>query len=117
MFKKRGLININRVDTDEERLLEIALEAGADDVNTAADAFEVVTAPETFDKVRDTLRAAGVAMAHAELSLVPDTTVHVTGHAAQQTLRLLEALDDHDDVQSVASNADFDQEELEKMSA
>jgi transcriptional/translational regulatory protein YebC/TACO1 len=117
MFKKRGVIHINRSAADEEKVMEIALEAGADDVTASEDGFETVTAPEAFETAKGALQAAGIGIAHAELSLVPDNTVHVTGHAAQQTMRLLEALDDHDDVQSVASNADFDQEELERMSA
>jgi YebC/PmpR family DNA-binding regulatory protein len=118
MFHKRGSINIAQSMVDEERILEVALDAGADDVADSGDGFfDVITAPEKFEAVRTALQAAGIEPASAEVGMVPDTTVRVTGKAAEQTLRLLEELDDHDDVHSVASNADFPQEELQRLSA
>jgi YebC/PmpR family DNA-binding regulatory protein len=117
MFKKRGVITVQKDQVDEDRLMEVALEAGAEDVSDADDTFEVLTAPETFEAVKTALQEAKIPIASAELSLVPESTVRVTGQDALQAMKLLEALDDHDDVQSVASNADFDQEELERLSA
>lgn len=117
MFKKRGVISIDAGVTDEEKLMEVALEAGADDVNASGQGFEVVTSPESFEAVKAAIQAAGIATISAEVSLVPDNTAHVTGREAEQTMKLLEALDDHDDIQTVASNADFDQEELDRLSA
>ncbi len=117
MFKKRGVITVQKEQVDEDRLMEVALEAGAEDVSDADDTFEVLTAPETFEAVKAALQEAKIPIASAELSLVPESTVRVTGQDALQAMKLLEALDDHDDVQSVASNADFDQEELERLSA
>ena len=117
MFKKRGVITVQKDQVDEDRLMEVALEAGAEDVSDADDTFEVLTAPETFEAVKTALQEAKIPISSAELSLVPESTVRVTGQDALQAMKLLEALDDHDDVQSVASNADFDQEELERLSA
>ncbi len=118
MFRKRGLISVAQSAADEERIMEVAVDAGADDVAQSGDGFfEVATAPETFEAVRTALEAAGIALASAEVAMVPDATVRVTGKAAAQTLRLLEELDDHEDVQNVASNADFPEEELQQLSA
>jgi len=118
MFHKRGVISVAQSSADEERIMEVALDAGADDVTDSGDGcFEVVTAPETFEAVRAALQGAGIEPASAEVAMVPDNTVRVSGKEAEQTLRLLEGLDDHDDVQSVASNADFSQEELQRLSA
>jgi YebC/PmpR family DNA-binding regulatory protein len=117
MFSKRGLITVEHDKIDEERLMELALEAGADDVKDAGDVFEVVTAPDAFETVRAALHAANVPLASAEVTMMPQNVVSVTGKEAAQTLRLLEELDDHDDVQTVASNVDIPQEEMERLSA
>jgi YebC/PmpR family DNA-binding regulatory protein len=117
MFSKRGLITVEHDKIDEERLMELALDAGADDVKDAGDVFEIVTAPDAFDAVRAALQAATVPLASAEVTMMPQNVVSVTGKEAAQTLRLLEELDDHDDVQTVASNVDIPQEELERLSA
>ena len=117
MFSKRGLITVEHDKIDEERLMELALDAGADDVKDAGDVFEIVTAPDAFDTVRAALQEATVPLAGAEVTMMPQNVVSVTGKEAAQTLRLLEELDDHDDVQTVASNVDIPQEELERLSA
>jgi YebC/PmpR family DNA-binding regulatory protein len=117
MFQKRGLITVERAGVDEDRVMEVALEAGADDVREAGDLLEVLTSPETFEAVREALEKAGVPLASAEVTMVPSSTVAITGKAAEQMVRLLEALEDHDDVQSVSSNMDIAAEELERLSA
>ena len=117
MFHKRGLIPVDKNTADEDRLMEVALEAGADDVSDTGDTFEVVTAPESFEAVKAAVQGAGIAVSNAEVTMVPQNTVSVTGKDAEHTIKLLEELDDHDDVQSVASNADIPQEELERLSA
>ncbi len=117
MFKKRGVISISKDGVDEERLMEIALEAGADDVSDTDGSFEILTSPENFEAVKAALQKAQIPIANAEISMVADNTVRVTGQDALQTMKLLEALEDHDDVQSVASNADFDEDELQRLSA
>jgi YebC/PmpR family DNA-binding regulatory protein len=117
MFHKRGLITVEQVKADEERLIEVARDAGADDVRDAGDVFEIVTAPDHFEAVKTAIQQAGIEAASAEVTMVPENTVSVTGRDAEQTMKLLEELDDHDDVQSVASNVDIPQEEMERLSA
>jgi YebC/PmpR family DNA-binding regulatory protein len=117
MFKKRGIISVDRGAVDEDRLLEVALDAGADDVVAQNDLFQVFTAPERFGAVRDAVEQVGIAVAHAEVSMVPDSTVPISGHAAEQVLKLLEDLEDHDDVQNVSANFDISDEEMAQYSA
>ena len=117
IFTKRGLIAVDRKDVDEDRVMEVALEAGAEDVREAGDLLEVLTMPDTFDDVREALAKAGIAFASAEVTMLPSSTVHVSGQSAQSLLKLLEALEDHDDVQNVSSNMEIAAEELEQLSA
>jgi YebC/PmpR family DNA-binding regulatory protein len=117
MFKKRGVINLEKSAGDEERLLEIALEAGADDLVSEDDSYQILTAPDRFSAVRDALEKGGVTIASSELARIPENTVKVSGHTAEQVLRLVEELEDHDDVQSVAANFDIDEEEMASFSA
>jgi len=117
MFKKRGLITVERAGIDEDRVMEQALEGGADDVREAGDLLEVLTPPESFEAVREALERAGVKPASAEVTMIPENTVSISGRHAEQMVRLLEALDDHDDVQNVSSNMDIAAEELERLSA
>ena len=117
MFKKRGVITIERSAADEDRLLELALDAGADDVVGDSDSFQVLAAPENFAAVREALERAKIAIANAEVTMVPENTVKVTGHQAEQVLKLIEDLEDHDDVQGVAANFDIDEELMAQFSA
>ncbi len=117
MFNKKGTISVERSAVDEDRLMEIALEAGASDINTGEDVYEITTAPEDFEAVKEALEKSQIPASSAEVGLQPESTVNVTGREAEQTLKLVEALDDHDDVQSVAANFDIAQEELEQLSA
>ncbi len=117
MFHKRGVLLIEGGAADEERLMELALEGGADDVAGADGSWEVTTSPESFEAVRDALLAAGIEPSSAEVTMVPQSTVHVAGEDAARLLRLLEALEEQDDVQSVSANADLDEEELARLSA
>jgi YebC/PmpR family DNA-binding regulatory protein len=117
MFSKRGLVSIAASAVDEERLMELALEAGADDVTTADDSFEVTTAPDAFVRVKEAIEKAGIAVTSAQVTMVAQNTVSLTGDAAEHTLKLMEELEEHDDVQDVASNFDIPQEELERLSA
>jgi YebC/PmpR family DNA-binding regulatory protein len=117
MFRKRGVITVERGAAEEDRLLELALEAGADDVVSDADSFEVIAAPEHFSVVREALEKANIAIANAEVTMIPENTVKVTGHQAEQVLKLMEELEDHDDVQGVSSNFDIDEEVMAQFSA
>jgi YebC/PmpR family DNA-binding regulatory protein len=108
MFSRKGVIQIEKSTVpDEERLLEIVLEAGAEDLNDAESTWEVTTDPARFKAVRDALDAAGVAMLSAELTMVPQSTVPVEGGQARQVLTLVEALEELDDVQNVYANFDI----------
>src|SRR5690349_1440977 len=98
MFQKRGLITVERAGVDEDRVMEVALEGGAEDVREAGDILEVVTAPEQFDRVKEALDAAKIAAASAEVTSIPSSTVAISGKPAEQMVRLLEAVEDHDDV-------------------
>jgi YebC/PmpR family DNA-binding regulatory protein len=118
MFKKKGIISIEKSAIDEDRLLELALEAGAEDVaSDDPEAFEVTTAPENYQAVRDALEQAGIVIAHGEVASLPENTVKVSGHTAEQVLKLVEELEDHEDVQNVSSNFDIDAEEMAQFSA
>ncbi len=115
MFHKRGVVNVSQQATDEDRLTEIALEVGADDVKTVGDTFEIRCDPSVFEPLREALRQAGIAIEHAEVSMVPETTVRLEGDQAARMLRLIEELEDHDDVQKVYSNFEISEEELARL--
>jgi YebC/PmpR family DNA-binding regulatory protein len=117
MFHKRGVVTVEKQAVDEDRLIELALEAGAEDVVSDDDGFQVLTSPDKFAAVRDALEAAKIPSATAEVTLIPETTVKVSGHQAEQVLKLMEDLEDHDDVQSVAANFDIDDEVMAQFSA
>ncbi len=104
MFESRGVLQVDRAAVGEDRLMEIALDAGADDVSLEGDVYEVITTLGSFDRVRKALESAGVPVTHAELSKVPQNVVEVPEDAAAQVLRLIDALEEHDDVQKVFAN-------------
>ena len=107
MFDRKGVITIDRAAYDEDKMMELALEAGADDVIDDEDVWTIQTNMEDFTSVRDALEASGVVMQSAELAMVPQNLVAVDKTVAEKVIRLMEALDDNDDVQNVYSNADF----------
>ena len=114
MFEKKGLLVVPSSGTTEEKLMEIVLEAGAQDLDLNDDGdFEVSTPHDTFFAVRDAIEKAGIAASSAEIVMEPSNTVRLDGKKARQCLKLLGALEDHDDVQSVSANLDFDDTELE----
>jgi YebC/PmpR family DNA-binding regulatory protein len=111
-FARKGIVELPR-NLDEDRIMEVAVEAGAEDVTDDGDRWTVTTAPTDLNGVRDALVAADMKVESAELAMVPSVTVAVTGEGpARQVLRLLEGLDDHDDVQNVWSNFDIPDEVL-----
>ncbi len=114
MFDNKGLIVVSKEAVDEEALLGLALEAGAEDVNESDDVFEIVTQPEDFATVRESLDSGNVPVVSAEVTMIPKTTTTLGGKEAEQTLNLTEDLEDHDDVQSVAANFDIPDEIMEK---
>lgn len=107
MFERKGVILVPASAIDEETLMGLVLEAGADDLDRDGDHFEIITAPDQFEGVRSALEAAGVSLASAEVTMVPQNTVPVPPNKAEALIGLVEALDDHDDVQRVSTNGDL----------
>ena len=111
MFNRRGLLTIEKSkDVTEDDLMMLALEAGADDVRDEDDVFEVLTDPAALDAVETALTEAGITIAGAEITMIPDTTIALDGDDADKMEKLIEALEDLDDVQDVFSNADLPEE-------
>jgi YebC/PmpR family DNA-binding regulatory protein len=117
MFDRRGIILVDAEKIDEDDLLARALEAGATDMRRIEKAFEITTAPAEMDAVRTALEAARVPVLEAEVTFVPQSTVRVEGKDAPQVLRLIEALEELDDVQTVYANYDIPDEVIEAISA
>jgi YebC/PmpR family DNA-binding regulatory protein len=113
MFDRKGCIQVPRGEVGEDELLEMVLEAGAEDMANTSEQFEIVTAPESFHQVRDRLESAGVQMNSAEVALVPQSLVPVDAEKSESLLSLLEALEEHDDVQQVAANCELTPQEAE----
>jgi YebC/PmpR family DNA-binding regulatory protein len=107
MFDQKGYLVVEKSATDEETLMEIALEAGAEDVREDGDNFEVVTAPDAFEAVKAAIDEAAIAAIAAEVTMLPQTMAPVDGETAQKLIRLIDALEDCDDVQKVYTNADI----------
>jgi len=116
MFDKKGVITVEKSQIDEERLMGIVLDAGAEDVKDEDDLFEVVTQPEDFEKVKERLDREKVAVASAQVTMVPKNTVNVDAKHVEQILKLTEELEDHDDVQGVSANFNIPTELMEKAS-
>jgi YebC/PmpR family DNA-binding regulatory protein len=117
MFDKKGSIMVDKDNTDEEELMDTALEAGAEDVVEEDNVYQVITAPEDFETVREALEADGIKFIEASVTMIPQNVVEVTDEKpAKQILKLLESLEDHDDVQSVSSNFDISDELMEAVS-
>ncbi len=118
IFEQKGLIIISRDGSDEEKLLEVALEAGAEDIREYESEVEIITAPQDLEAVQSALKEAGFNIQSARVTMVPKTTVKLEDEkTAQQMLRLMETLEDHDDVQQVYANFDIPDEIMERVSA
>jgi YebC/PmpR family DNA-binding regulatory protein len=114
IFSKKGLIAFDK-DIDFEQLFEAAIEAGADDVAEEDEQFEVMTDPSSFIEVREALEAKGFKHANAEVTMIPQTMVALEGKQAESMLKLMDKLEDNDDVQNVYANFDISAEEMEKL--
>ena len=113
MFDRKGVISVEKNAYPEEKIMEAALEAGADDVIDDGEEWTIHTAMTDFTAVRDSLEAAGIVMQSAELAMVPQNLVAVDADMGQKVLRLMDALDDNDDVQNVYANVDFPEDMAE----
>ncbi len=117
LFSQKGLITVNTANADEEKVLEIALNAGADDVTTDGDTTEITCAPSAYDEVKKALEENGIATEVAEISMVPQNMIEIKDqHVAQRIVSLMDAFDDHDDVQNAYANFDIPDEIMEKIS-
>ena len=113
MFTRKGQVFVEKDKADEEKLLNAVLEAGGDDMNDDGDTWEIMCAPETFEAVRDAVKALGVEPASAQVAMVPQNYIKLEGSDARTMLKLMEMLDDHDDVQRVWANFDIEEKEIE----
>ncbi|RLC26248.1 MAG: YebC/PmpR family DNA-binding transcriptional regulator [Deltaproteobacteria bacterium] len=116
MFEQKGLMVFEKDQVDEEQLIEVVLEAGAEDVREEGTQFEVLTNPSDFESVREAVEAAGLPYTVAEVTMIPKNTVKVEGKQAQQVLSLMEALEDNDDVSHVYANFDISDDVMEALS-
>lgn len=112
MFDKKGYIVFEEGAADEDQLMETALEAGAEDVREDEGNLEVITAPQDFEAVKTAIDEAGLTYAVAEITMLPQTTVNLTGKEAEQMVRLMDGLEDSEDVQKVYTNADIPEDIL-----
>jgi YebC/PmpR family DNA-binding regulatory protein len=117
MFTKYGFIQVESEGIDEDTIMMAALEAGASDVKNEGGTYDIYTDPGILEDVRDKVAAAGVTVDSAELAMIPQSTVKLDEKHAAQMMKLMEALEDHDDVQKVYANFDIDDELMEKLTA
>lgn len=117
MFEKKGLIQVDKGNTSEEEMMDMALEAGAEDVIEEESEFQIHTSPEDFETVRSALEEKGLKFVSAQISMVPKNTVEVTDEkVARALMRMMDSLEDHDDVQNVYANFDIDDALMEQIS-
>ncbi len=115
LFERKGVILVPKDSVDEDELMEAALEAGAEDVETSESDYRVVTSAENFTAVRDALREAGLGFDNAEITMQPQNSIDLDASTAKQTLRLIDALEDNDDVQEVFANFDISDEVMAEV--
>ena len=115
MFDRRGFITVDVTQIEEDELMELVLEAGGEDLRIEGDVYEIYTEPEVFEAVRSALEERELTVGVAEITMLPQNTVPVEGKKAEQVLKLLEALDDHDDVTRAYANFDISEEQMAEL--
>ncbi len=113
LFDKKGYIVVDKAAKPEDELFEVVTDAGAEDLRDDGDSFEIITAPDSFDAVLDAVKKAGVEPQVAEIEMLPQNHIKLEGAEAKQMLKLMEALEDHDDVQKVSANFDIDEADMD----
>ena len=113
MFDKKGYIVVEKAKADEDTLMAAAIDAGADDMRDDGDSWEIVSAPDAFQKVLEAVKALGIEPGAAEIAFLPQNYVKLEGKQAQQMIKLMEALEEHEDSKKVWSNADIEEKEIE----
>ncbi len=112
LFEKKGYIVVEKTAKPEDELFDIAIDAGADDLRDDEDNFEIITSPENFEAVQSAIKSAGIEPQVAEVSMVPQNYIKLAGNDARQMLKMMEALEDHDDVQKVHANFDISEADM-----
>jgi YebC/PmpR family DNA-binding regulatory protein len=115
MFDKKGYINVEKTAVDEDTLMETVLEAGAEDVRDDGDNFEIITEPDDFEAVKEAVEKAQIPYVEAEVTMLPQTNASLTGKDAEKMIRLMDMLEDCDDVQKVYTNADISEDVINAM--
>ncbi len=115
MFDKKGLITVSKEDSDEETLMELALDAGAEDIVEETDSFDIITEPSDFDAVQEAIDNAGIKYELAEITMIPQNLTKIEGKEAEQMIKFMEVLDDSDDIQKFYCNADIPDEAFDSM--
>jgi YebC/PmpR family DNA-binding regulatory protein len=115
MFDRKGYISVAKEEASEDKLMELALEAGAEDLQTEGDSFAIYCSLEVFENVKNALENAKIPVQTAELTMIPQNGIRLEGKKAEQMLKLMEALEDHDDIQHVYANFDIDESEMEAI--
>lgn len=116
LFHKRGSVSVPKKGTTEDQILNIVLDAGAEDLRDGGEDWEVVTPPEAAEPVTQALKAAGIEVGHSEVTMLPQNYIKLEGKNAEQMLKFMDALEEHEDVQNVYANFDIDAHELEAVS-
>ena len=117
MFSRKGFISIDKTVSDEDTVMTLALESGADDFIAEEDSYEIYTKVEDFESVKNALSAKNIQIAESEISMIPQTYVKIQGDDAEHMLKLIDELEEHDDVKNVFSNFDISKEDMEKFGA
>lgn len=117
MFTKKGYILVDKTQAKEEELISIVLDAGAEDFRVDEKNYEIITSVQDFEKVKQAIQEREIKWLNAELTMIPSSTIKVTGNDARQVLALIDALEDHDDIQQVYSNFDIPDEILEQVAS
>jgi len=117
MFTKKGYLLIEKAQAEEEKLMTIALDAGAEDFKSDQKNYEVFTAPQDFEKVKQAIEGKGIKFQDAEVTMIPSSTIKLAGNDAKNLLGLIDGLEEHDDVQQVYANFDIPDEIMEQLAA
>ena len=112
MFEKKGYFVVEKSAKPEDELFDLAIEAGADDIRDDVDNWEIITSPDNFEKVQNAINGAGITPQVAEVEMIPQNYIKLEGSQANQMLKLMESLEDHDDVQKVSANFDISEADM-----
>jgi YebC/PmpR family DNA-binding regulatory protein len=113
MFDRKGYFVVEKGETSEDNLMELAITAGAEDMRDDGSSYEIITSPENYEQVLKALEDNNIKLAVNEIAMLPQSTIKIEGKTAQQVLKMIEALEEHDDVQNVWANFDIDESEIE----